>query len=186
VPCKAEDSLGAEPSHPLSQPGQRRQASLYTTVFHTDTFTTAMESIAALGLASNIIQVVDFSSRIISRGWEIYNSTDGRIRDHAILNDAARHLSDLHNDLRMSDTLKFSKLAVADKKLIELKAESQKVVRDLEEALDKAKVSGGKKKWQSVYQALKSVRTESQISSLVDRLETIRKQVDTAVLISIR
>jgi hypothetical protein len=91
-----------------------------------------MESLIALGLASNIIQIVDFSSRIISRGRELYDSADGRIEEHVVLDNAARNLSELYNDLHATGQfLDPRELTVADKQLIELKHESEDVVHDL-------------------------------------------------------
>jgi hypothetical protein len=148
-----------------------------------------MESIAALGLASNIVQIIDFSSRIISHGREIYKSADGRITEHAVLDDAARHLSELLNSLRNYEkTQKDRGAEVADKQLIRLKLESEEVVAELQHALQKARVqnTGKSRKWQSVRQGLMSVRTNKEISALGIRLDSIRRQIDTAVLVSIR
>ncbi|KAF2823870.1 hypothetical protein CC86DRAFT_384404 [Ophiobolus disseminans] len=146
-----------------------------------------MESIAALGLASNIVQIVDFSSRIISRGHELYKSANGRTEEHDILDSAASNLSELHKDLQVSgSTGNPRKLRASDRQLLELKLQSQKVVAELSAALAKARVSGPHQKWQSVYQALKSVSTDKDISNLANQLDDIRKQVDTAILVSLR
>ncbi|KAH8733113.1 hypothetical protein GQ44DRAFT_590443, partial [Phaeosphaeriaceae sp. PMI808] len=55
----------------------------------------------------------------------------------------------------------------------------------LQSALQKAKLKAGNRKWQNVYHALKSVRSDKHISGLANQLDNIRKQVDTAILISI-
>jgi hypothetical protein len=163
-----------------------------------------MESIAALSLASNIIQIVDFSSRIISRGHELYNSADGRLGEHAVLENAARNLSELYTslhkskidsepdaseryrDLDVSGThRRIHDLTVADQQLKQLALESENIVQDLQVILKEVRLVTRHKKWQSIHQAIKSVRTDTQIAILASRLDEIRKQIDTAVLFSI-
>jgi pyruvate-formate lyase-activating enzyme len=147
-----------------------------------------MEAIAALGLASNIIQIVDFSSRIISRGQEIYSSSDGSTAEHALLSDVARNLAELHQSLIVSGSVRDKgkrKLTVADKQLLDLKIESQKIVKDLQEALNKIKLSKKDRKWRSVRHALLSIQSDKEIANLAARLDSIRKQVDSAAMISI-
>ena len=148
-----------------------------------------MESIAALGLASNIIQIVDFSSRLISHGRELYNSADGRTTEHTVLDDAIKALAELHSSLKItSGSRSYGSLTVADRHLIQLKAESERAVDELQQVLEKARLKnpGNNRKWQSIRQALSSVRTDKEISALAARLDKIRGQIDTAVLISIR
>jgi hypothetical protein len=53
-----------------------------------------LEAIAAVSVAANIIQVVDFSSRIVSRSRGLYNSAEGRTIDHADLNSAVEGYQD--------------------------------------------------------------------------------------------
>jgi len=145
-----------------------------------------MDPLSALSLASNIIQIVDFSSRIVSRGYELYNSADGRTEEHAMLDNAAENLSRLYEDLNSCLKSNSRKLTQADQQLLELSARSKVVVDELRQALDKAKVMADDRKWQSVYQALRTIRTDKQISTLAGQLGEIRKQVDTAILISLR
>ncbi|KAH8733114.1 hypothetical protein GQ44DRAFT_754613 [Phaeosphaeriaceae sp. PMI808] len=88
-----------------------------------------MEPLGALGLASNIIQIVDFSSRIVSRRRELYNSADGQTEEHAVLDNAARNLSELYRSLNISGKKYDTRnLTEADRQLIKLKAESEKIV----------------------------------------------------------
>jgi hypothetical protein len=58
-----------------------------------------MEPLVALGLASNIIQIVDFSGRMLSRTREIYDSPSGTLQIYTDLEHAARNLEELSRDL---------------------------------------------------------------------------------------
>ncbi|KAJ4367172.1 hypothetical protein N0V83_007702 [Neocucurbitaria cava] len=104
---------------------------------------------------------------------------------HAILENATKNLSELHNDLTREAPIK-QKLSVADKQLVALQKESAAVAKKLRAALEKAKVKNGHRKWRSVYQAIRSVYSEQEISKLATQLDDIRKQVDTVLLVSLR
>ncbi|KAH7093260.1 hypothetical protein FB567DRAFT_514985 [Paraphoma chrysanthemicola] len=58
-----------------------------------------MEPLVALGVASNIIQIADFSGRMISRSKEIYTSANGTLSVYTDLEDAARNLQELSREL---------------------------------------------------------------------------------------
>jgi hypothetical protein len=144
-----------------------------------------MESIAALGLASNIFQIIDFASRTISHSRELYNSEDGRSHKHAALLDTSQRFSKIYDDLRITGGYNPRAVTNSDKQLFDLKKESEKVVGDLKIALEKARLKE-KNRWQSFYLSLANNDTDEEISRLANLLEVIRKQVETVVLISIR
>ncbi|OCL12856.1 hypothetical protein AOQ84DRAFT_372705 [Glonium stellatum] len=127
-----------------------------------------MDPLTALGFASNIIQIVDFTVKIISRGHELYDSADGILKDHAILEDAANNLSKLCVKLerlkKLSALSKYGKLSAADEQLLKLSKKSEEASTEIATALERVKVGGRHRKWQ----------------------KEIRKQVDTALLVSLR
>ncbi|KAF2260075.1 hypothetical protein CC78DRAFT_40841 [Lojkania enalia] len=59
-----------------------------------------IDPLTALGVASNIIQIVDFSTRVISRTHEIYKANGGRVDTHTILDDKTKNLSELCAELK--------------------------------------------------------------------------------------
>jgi hypothetical protein len=147
-----------------------------------------MDPISAVSLASSIIQIVDFSSRLLSRTHELYVSVDGSLKEHMIIDNATNNLSSLYGDLQKSNKSIPGSLGLsdADKLLVKLKDESEVVVRKLRGALDKAKTKKAHSKAQSVFQALKSVFTDPEILRLANELDNIGKQVNMALLLSLR
>jgi transcriptional regulator CtsR len=145
-----------------------------------------MESVAAFGLACNIIQVVEFASKLVSRTHDCYNSIGGRIPQHAILNDAAVNLADLYSNLLIERETHTMKSTVADKQLINLQNKTEKAVKSLQQALENVRLKGDPTKWNSIYHALKSVLKDREISYLGSQLDTIRAEVDTVLLFSLR
>jgi hypothetical protein len=149
-----------------------------------------MESVAALSLASNIIQIVDLCSRIISRGHELHNSAHGMIGEHVVVEGAARNLSELYQDLHKScesgTSWKRRRIPVSDRQLMELKAETEMVVNDISSLLNKVRPEVTHGRWQSLHQALRSISTDKKLSALVNRLNDLRQQTNTAILVFLR
>jgi Skp family chaperone for outer membrane proteins len=147
---------------------------------------TDMDPLTALGVASNVIQIVDFSSRILSRTQEIYRSRDGRLQEHVILDDAATNLLELVTDLQNIQVPKRKQQTTADGQLVQLRNECKTVAQELHNLLEQAKIQGDHRKWQSVYQAIKSVYSENKIASVQLKLDGIRKRLDTVLLVTLR
>ncbi|KAH7087599.1 hypothetical protein FB567DRAFT_525324 [Paraphoma chrysanthemicola] len=152
--------------------------------------TSAMEAVAAFSLASNVLQVIDFAANIVSRGHKLYISADGRVEEHAVLDAALNNLTELYNTLQSTSSHKARrtrlKATPTDRQLIKLQNESEKIVKDLRSKLETVRISGPHRKWQSIYQALRSVSSDKEISRLASKLQSIRKEVDTAILVSLR
>ncbi|KAI4640944.1 uncharacterized protein J4E79_011783 [Alternaria viburni] len=165
-----------------------------------------MEPLAALGIAGNIIQIVDFASSLVSRSHELYQSADGKLADHTVLHSAAQTLLGLCDELRLlapeselprgpaaaafvskpAGSKEPPKLSAADARLVQLMKDCEAAANKLRAALNKASGSSRNNAWKSVYQALKSIHSDQEITKLASQLEGIRKQVDSTVLVSIR
>ena len=171
-----------------------------------------MEPLVAVGLASNIIQIVEFAGKIVSRSQEIYHSPVGILASHNILQEAGRNLSELlelfneHNQLKTDrkidqssrlfsqhkgqkpsqNSTGFFAAKRADEELHRLTSRTTEVTRKLRDAIYVVQVQGGNNAWQSIYQALRSVWSQNDIATIEQELDYIRKQVDTALLISLR
>ena len=156
-----------------------------------------MEPFAALGLATSIIQIVDFSGRIISRGKEIYHSPDGTLKIHTVLKEAAKNLHELSlgliEDISVPE-VPFSKVcrtkrgekSVAEEQLLELSAQTKEITDKIIGAIQRIEVDDVGKMWKSIDQAFRSVWSQKELESLEARLDNIRKQINTALLFSLR
>lgn len=153
-----------------------------------------MEPLAALGLASNIIQIADFSSRLLAKSREIYTSAEGTIEEHALLRDSATNLAELSaalstpllHELEKQRVWHKQKAHAADRQLLRLCADSKDVATKLLAEIDRLKLKDSRGKLRSVQQALRHMGSQPEISALKAKLEDIRKQVDTALLVSLR
>ena len=168
-----------------------------------------MDPLTALGLASNIVQFVDFASKLISQSHEIYRSADGALEDNVALEHVAKNLSKLGNELKSkradittgrkalawggewarkdgSVISEPEKVTAAGKQLQQLSKDCSAVSNELLQELEKLKIKGPHKRWESFRQALNSVWSQEKIRALETRLEGIRKQLDTTLLVCLR
>ncbi|KAF2191676.1 hypothetical protein K469DRAFT_718697, partial [Zopfia rhizophila CBS 207.26] len=154
-----------------------------------------MKPLPAVGLASSIIQIVDFAVKIISKDHRIYQPTDGEVAEnHTVLEYAANNLFELSSELEQNDLKKLSsnpkrpKLSEAAEQLLKLGDETKELTKTLIDAIDQAKGKGSYSdpKWQSGRDALLSVWKKKEITALKKRLKNVRKEADTALLLALR
>lgn len=183
-----------------------------------------MEPLIALGLASSIIQIVDFSGRVISRSKEIYTSDNGTLKIHGDLEEAAKNLQELSHELiedvpppkayqsedkrerremRARGEFKWvgpiekivewktewketQQQRMAEKQLLALSVETKKITDDIIHAIQQLKSNSSSTRFQSVRHAFRSIWGEERLKCLETGLESIRRQIDTALLFSLR
>lgn len=147
-----------------------------------------LDPLTALGVVSNAAQLVELSSRIVSRSHEIFKSTDGALAENIELEAITSGLlrtNDLLGRSLESDEL-HRPLTDEERELKATCEGCENVGIELISALQKLKVEGRHGKWKSFRQALKSVWNKDEIDDLTDRLEGFRKQLDTHILVSLR
>ncbi|KAH7395860.1 hypothetical protein BKA64DRAFT_71595 [Cadophora sp. MPI-SDFR-AT-0126] len=62
-----------------------------------------MEALAALSVAAAVIQFLDFSSKLVSKGQQLHSSTNGALIENTELEEAARRLKGLTEPLQTSE-----------------------------------------------------------------------------------
>jgi hypothetical protein len=148
-----------------------------------------MDPLTALSLAGNIVQFVDFSSKLLSAGRELYKSTTGSLTVNDEIELVTSDLLAIARKLRPDQNLGLEFRQMCD--------EAVRLAQDLLRRLDKLKVKTrvedgvGKKeldkeKWKSAKQALASVWFSKDMTALVDRLSKIREAIETRILLSLR
>ena len=147
-----------------------------------------MEPIAALSLASNVIQVVNFSAGIVSKSSELYKSHNGRLAQHTDIATTSSDLNQLTSKLSASiappsvPTVLFED----DFALHALCKRAIDVSQELQDGLNKLQVNGAPSKWKSLRKALKSIWGKERIAQLESRLAAYRDELDSRILIGIK
>ncbi len=144
-----------------------------------------MDPLTALGLASNVIQLISFTNDLISKSRQIYRSANGELVEHLELETIAKSLQDLSSDIP-TELRGMKSLTRTEKQLRDICTGCKQVSKELIDVIDGLKATGEHKKWNSFRQALNSVWKEDTINALSKRLERYRSQLDTALLVSLR
>ena len=158
----------------------------------------ALESIASLGLVSNIVQFVEFGCRLFSQSKELYRSSNGLADEAVELENIAKSLSRLSKNLMLEHP--FSSHFLSDDIDVQFQpanelekysdetgltliaTECKKVADELSEALNQVRVknSGKKnsrKKWQCFRVTLTRIWKPEMIDNILRRLEQLSSQL---------
>lgn len=130
-----------------------------------------MEALAIIGLAGNILQFVDFSTKLISKSNELYKSAEGALADH---HDIEATTDDL---VLMNQKVMNGASSSSDNSLKALCESCNRVAGELLTALEKLKVKGRATKWLSIRKALRSLWSKEKLDDLERRLGRLRNEL---------
>ena len=144
------------------------------------------EAVAALGIAANVVQFLDFSGRILSEGYRLHMSKRGRPSKNKELESIALDLQKLHDELQRPENETYPAPTPNDILLQRLAEQCRDVCLELLAALEKLKTVKSPGKWESFHVALKTVWDESKIKGLQERLDEARQALIVRILMSFR
>lgn len=155
-----------------------------------------LDPLTALSLAGNVVQFVDFASKILAKGAEIHRSLDGSLRENVEVESIARDFMKLnyrlieslpHDDDGPTACRSSNKeLSIDEQALQSLAQACSNIANELLEKLEKLKLRGDKKRWKSLYKALKSVWNKSELDDLLERLSRYREELELHLLVNIK
>jgi hypothetical protein len=147
-----------------------------------------MDPLSCLGIASSIVQFVDFGLRVVSKGKQIYRSVDGSLAENLDLEIVTNDLLVLQAKLQcfrtaasspQSDSYNANAFETLSRACADL------AVRLLER-LNMAKAQGRFRRWKSLRQALKSVWSKQDIEEMANRLHRFRSELQLHILVSLK
>lgn len=150
-----------------------------------------LDPLTALSVAGNIVQFTDFGVKLLKEGRELYASADGSIqhnRELELMSDDLRHLVDR---IRKSIVFTVPENGPTDQErssIFAVAKECDKLADILLGILASLKIQPQDKqsKWRTFQQALRSVRSESEIDNIAQRLANARAQLDTNILVHVK
>jgi flagellar motility protein MotE (MotC chaperone) len=141
-------------------------------------------------VAANMVQFIVYGINIVSKGNQLYKSTDGALIENVELQEATIRLQQLSRnfDKSLDQSLSQGLRAQNDESIQKICDECKAVSKELVEKLERLKVPEGHphKKWKSFRQALKSIWTKERIEDIAQRLSQLRIELDSHVLVSLR
>jgi hypothetical protein len=144
-----------------------------------------MEPLAALSIAANVIQLVDYGTRLIRNIHQLHQ--DGQVSEDIDLLMVTKDLRDLNGRLQTSAEQRRDQHSFAGDKsaLVHLVRGCNNVADEMIRRL--SKLSGAKhKSWDSFRLALKNLWTRKEIETLAARLESYRDQLVLQILVDLR
>ncbi|KAL2060091.1 hypothetical protein VTL71DRAFT_9913 [Oculimacula yallundae] len=159
---------------------------------------TMLDPLTALGVASNVLALIDFSAKIISGAVSIYGSADGASKDHADVEAVAMDLSQMSG--KLSDDIRAlalntgasltaqspsSPVSVHQEALCKLALRCRKLADDLIQSLQKLKVKSDKHKlFHSGRASIKILLKAEDIARYKRTLDDLRSEM-TARMVSL-
>ncbi|MCJ1384760.1 hypothetical protein MMC17_007878 [Xylographa soralifera] len=146
-----------------------------------------MEALAAVGLASSVIQFVDFTSQLLSKGQEFYRSVDGTLVENVEFVAIAEHFRSLKEDLTESTVALADarQPSPAEEDLQRVAARCEQVALTFLTLLNGLKITGHPQKWKSFRQALKTMWSKDEIEEMLQKLRLLREELAVHLLIVI-
>ncbi|KAI9660684.1 MAG: hypothetical protein M1821_010036 [Bathelium mastoideum] len=139
-----------------------------------------MDPLSAIGLASNIIGFVEFTSKLVSGAYEIYSSTARMTDEHA---DLTKVIEDVHVVTRRLGYSAAPAVTDDEAALIGLIEECRKLSEDLIRALQRLQTKNPRSKRESLHIAWRAMREKSNLESLEKRIDRYRREILDRIVI---
>ena len=145
-----------------------------------------MDPVTAFSLACGILQIVDFSAKVVSACRAIYRN--GSLSEHAQLEERASHLKNLHHDLKSpnftsSGTDPTRKL---DTELVELAEKCSDTAENLIHEVQALMVKDPRRKSKIFKKTWKALRKMDALHQIETQLAGYQKILDTKLLVRVR
>ncbi len=137
-----------------------------------------MDPASGLGLAVNILQVVETAGKLVSTAVQLSRSPTGALADNLAIETASADLVECLNDLALSEV-------ASDARLKTLAEHSSGLAKKILTVLGTAKVERNSNKWRVLKKAIRNVWVENEISRMETRLGHLKLQLIVHIFISL-
>jgi hypothetical protein len=130
------------------------------------------EALAALSLAANIINFVDFGIRLFSSSRELYQSAEGALKENIELAESASNIR------LVVQRITNSRIGVDEPALREVAGTCLRLADELLATLHGLKIDNQKhRQAETLRKSLKGIRSRHKVKDLYDRLCKVREQI---------
>jgi hypothetical protein len=136
-----------------------------------------LDPLSALAVATAIFQFIDFSSKILKNGYELYGQSSGMTQTNADVYQLTSALYEFQDQLAPFPNT--GTLTADERALNEVLEESRDLASRLLRLLDDLKVkgTGHLRTWDSFRQACRAIKRQDEIAKMERLLESISIQV---------
>jgi hypothetical protein len=145
-----------------------------------------MEPLSALAAACAVIQFVEFGSKLVGTGLEVYKSTSGAPEEVVEIEALAAHAEQLSQKLSSSGKTQILGTGAQDEaKLRELASRSEKLATEIVTILSTVR-GQPHKTWSAVRTAVQLKWNEGRIKNLQARLDSVKSEIGLQLLCMMR
>ena len=147
-----------------------------------------LDPFTALGVASAIVQFVDFTSKLLTEGYGAYQSVVGASKEDIDVQALATDLETICASLASSPPVGSTILSKEELALQNLARKCQGIAKELVGVLEdlKVKTHGLLRGWDTVRSTVRRAMDRRKIEKLQKTLDSIKTQVNTHLLAAIR
>lgn len=146
-----------------------------------------MEALAAISLAGNMLQFVQFSTQIVATAVQYRRSLTGLLQSHENVESSLRHLDLLIVQLKDDDrALEKRRYSVVDAALRDQVDECVKIGQQMRKELDSVRIQGSRSILNSTRKAWRAIWTEEKIEKMEARLKAIQDRMNLQLSIDQR
>lgn len=153
-----------------------------------------MEALAALGVAGNTVQFLDFATKLCVTSIEIYRGADGASASNAQAEGLLKRFIETIDEVSSNLGKYCVALSVASKQasgrgeaqISSIISDCQAIAKDLLGRFDKLKSSGKPGKWKSFVSGVKYMWKKQELEVLQGRLKQNRDELEWRILLSLR
>lgn len=138
-----------------------------------------MDPFSALGACSSILQIIDFSCKLLSKGNQLRTSFSGALPENIQFEKVTSHLHGLVATLRQHS-------ATQNQGLDGLVVMCVQTAGELLDVLERLKVQGSRTRWKSFRAAVKSVWRKEKVEEMLGRLGMIRDEIEFGFIVDLR
>ena len=145
-----------------------------------------LDPLSAIGLASAIVQFIDFSGSLISETREIYGAGKGSLKQHEELAAITQDLKNLCQNLTPPQTRQAPSPSEDELALEEISKTCKDVAGEILLVLEKLKAKGKYEKFESFKTALKSALKREKIEEIKARIDRAQAQLQLRLIALIK
>lgn len=135
-----------------------------------------LEALAALGLASNILQFIDFSYKLVSGANEIANSATGTSAQHETFETVSQSL------IQLVDNIDATSPSQMPPEIRTLAAQARDLAQSFIAKLEELKLKGAKNALSCVFQAIKEANQSDKLLALKKRLNMLQRSLNSHLI----
>ena len=142
-----------------------------------------MDPLTAFSLACGVIQVVDFSMKVLAKCKEIHDH--GALSEHQEVEKITKHLTDVRIDTSHPQSSGTTQTP-DDRELLDLAKTCSATADHLFAKLQTLKIEGPRKKRQAIVKTVKAHWERRELHDMEKRLNSYRSVLDTKILVNLR